>query len=553
MDCLGEQAGSGVIATASEQRATTAIAVLPNEARTAYAQLLDALQEAYPVRFVGAHELEGAAGLVVFPGGTAPPRLDVPCLALEAPEPAHGRGTSFRVELSRNVLLDRPLHAQRLLEHRGIQPTGIGANRGDVVLACSDGKPIWTCTGNGRHRERASALPCELEPGAFLRDHLRAGHFWSLLPLAHFLKRICDEGRQPHPTAACFVLDDANVRASSYGYVRFPALAADARAHAYHVAVAAIPLDLVLPPRRGVRFFRENRPALSLVVHGNDHLHHEMERARSPAEADRLVGSAEARVRRFEERTDVAVERIMCPPHGTCGPETLAALARWGFRGLTASGSFPWEGFDDHRRWRLGGWLPAQLAGGGIPILPRYPLTANLDDLVFRAFLGQPLILYCHHDDLREGFDSFHAAVARVADLGGARWESLASIAASNANVRLAGNAATVTLYSCDVCIPRPAAPVVRVEVPRIFGRPEALRLVVDGVTHELHAGAGTTTMVVQNRRTEGALRIRLEAPRATAASRAAASWRPKAWPLARRVINEARDRVRPLVPSAGA
>ena len=65
---------------------------------------------------------------------------------------------------------------------------------------------------------------------------------------------------------------------------------------------------------------------------------------------------------RFERRAGVRIDRVMCPPHGGCSAETLAALYRCGFRCLAASRPFPWDGFADQRSWRLGGWLPAQLA-----------------------------------------------------------------------------------------------------------------------------------------------------------------------------------------------
>ena len=37
----------------------------------------------------------------------------------------------------------------------------------------------------------------------------------------------------------------------------------------------------------------------------------------------------------------------MCPPHGGCSAQTLAALLRCGFLGLAASRPFPWDAFSD--------------------------------------------------------------------------------------------------------------------------------------------------------------------------------------------------------------
>jgi hypothetical protein len=386
----------------------------------------------------------------------------------------------------------------------------------------------------------------ELADRDYLRDHLTASCFWSLLPLAHFLKRLTqDPVPLPRRNAACLVIDDPNVRFPSYGYVRFSQLGRDAREHGYHVSVATIPLDLVLPGQRGLQAFREHSQELSLVVHGNDHVHHELQQCRGPLEADRIIRTAEARVGRFEARTGFRIERVMCPPHGRCGPEALAALFRWNYEGLAAAHAFPWDGFEDQRGWPLGGWLPAQLARGGLPVLPRHPLGASLDDLVFRAFLDQPLIVYCHHTDFREGLGSIHSAVARVAELGEASWMSLEAIARTNAVVGVDGDVATVTTFSRDLRISRPAADSLRIAIPRIFGGGQATRIEVDDRPLDAELDGSREAFVDVPNRSDGELRVRLEARNSPATAR---DRRPKAWPLARRAMTETRDRAMPHV-----
>lgn len=528
------------------------VAVIPAAAAARYAELLRALEEAYPVRFTGTDgdDLGAASGVVVFPGGSRPQRLPAPCLVLEAPGAEDEPGASFTVELSRGAELQRALHGQRLGEDGRRPPPAVAIPAGGRALAFSRGRPIWTQSdGRDGDWQTASAVPAELGEHEFLRDHLTAGRFWSLLPLVQFVRRIAVGGsEQPRPLGACFVIDDPNVRFASYGHVRFAELARDARECGYHVAVATIPLDLLLPPERAAAAFREFPAELSLVVHGNDHVRGELERRRTPAAAERMIASAEARVARFEARAGVRVERVMCPPHGACGPETLQALFRSGFLALAASRPFPWDGFSDQRRWRLGGWLPAQLAGGGIPVLPRYHLGRSLDDLVFRAFLGQPLILYCHHADLRDGLGPFRAAVARAAELGDVRFMPLASIARASAVCRVQGGVATVTVYSGDVRIRRPPAETVRIEIPRTFGAGACLRLAVDGALHDVRLGAdGGGSIALANAPPGDDLRIRIVPPGHVAPA-TIRDWRPGVWPLARRAMTEARDRALPLV-----
>jgi hypothetical protein len=529
------------------------VAISPATATARYAELLGALEEAYPVRFAacaGGGEIGAASGLIVFPEGSRPERVAVPCLVLEGPGADHERGASFTVELSRCPELHRALHGQRLVEHDRRPPPAVAIPAGGRTLALAAGRPIWTlCDARDGDCQTASALPAELGEHEFLRDHLTAGRCWSLLPLVHFVRRIALGRPQPaQPHRACFVIDDPNVRRSSYGHVRFPELARDARECGYHVAVATIPLDLLLPGRGAAEVFREYRSELSLVVHGNDHVRRELERRRSAAAAERMVASAAARVGRFEARAGIRVDRVMCPPHGGCSEQTLEALFRCGFLGLAASRPFPWDRFSDHRRWRLGGWLPAQLAGGGIPVLPRYHLGRSLDDLVFRALLGQPLILYCHQADLRDGLEPFRAAAARAAELGDVRWMSLASITRASAACHVQDGVATVTPYSRDVRLRRPAARTLRLEIPRIFGAGDSVRLTVDGETRDVQPRPGGGAAVTLTNAPAGDdLRIRIEAPGHVAPA-TVRDWRPRAWPLARRAMTEARDRALPLV-----
>ena len=527
------------------------VAIIPGSARLRYGELLRALEEAYPVSFAGSSRSEiDAADAVIALACERPYGLRVPCLALEGPGPERERGSPFTVELSRSAGLDRALHSQRLLERHARPPAPLPNGAGTRVLATVAGKPVWVQSdADGVHHETASALPVELEDHEFLRDHLTAGRFWSLLPIVHFLKKLsCGVWTQSHIRPACFIIDDPNVRFSSYGYLSFPELARDARECNYHVAVATIPLDLVAPGRGAVGVFRSFRPELSLVVHGNDHVHRELERCRNAGGAERVLASALARVGRFERRTGIRIDRVMCPPHGGCSPEMLAALFTCGFLGLAASRPFPWDGFADQRRWRLGGWLPAQLAGGGLPVIPRYSISRNLDDLVFRAFLGQPLILYLHHADLRDGLEPLRAAARRIQDLGEARWMSLASITRRNAVCREHDGVATVTLYARDVRLPRPAAPRARLEVPRVFGASELLRFVVDGESHDVCVDAhGRASVTLADLPPGDELRIQISGPGHMAAA-AAWDWRPRAWPVARRVMTEARDRALPVV-----
>jgi len=226
----------------------------------------------------------------------------------------------------------------------------------------------------------------------------------------------------------------------------------------------------------------------------------------------------------------------------------LGALFRSGFLGLAASRPFPWDAFSGHARWRLGGWLPAQLASGGLPVVSRYLLTRNLDDLVFRAFLDQPLILYCHHSDLRDTLHAVHAAVVRAAEIGDVRWGSLASITRRNAVCRVRDGVATVAVYSRDLRIPRPRASSIRIEVPPIFGGTDPLPIVLNGRRYDVPtATSGGYSFMADSDDAADELRVRICGGGGACAA-SFRDWRPSAWPLTRRVLTESRDRALPIV-----
>ena len=113
--------------------------------------------------------------------------------------------------------------------------------------------------------------------GQTLRDHLCPGSFMGLLPLLHFLGQLLgDQGwKLPAPRAA-FVIDDPNLHWPSYGFLKYPQLAEHASRHGYHLAFATVPLDGWRVDARAVATMREHPAALSLLIHGNDHVAREL-------------------------------------------------------------------------------------------------------------------------------------------------------------------------------------------------------------------------------------------------------------------------------------
>ncbi|HEY7961331.1 MAG TPA: hypothetical protein VID29_05360 [Solirubrobacteraceae bacterium] len=333
-------------------------------------------------------------------------------------------------------------------------------------------------------------LPAELAPGEALRERLRPDRHRALLALARFLRELTAPG--PAPLHAAFVIDDPNLRRRRYGHIDYARLLAHARGHGYHMSIATVPLDARLADPRAVRVFAAGTEHLSLCVHGNDHDGPELGRPHSYAQSLALVAQAVRRVAGFEARTGLAVERVMAPPHERLAEPVAHALRACGFRAVTSTRPYPWVASTPAQSWLarppaagpLAAWGPVDVVAGGLPVLLRADFEHPRADLALRAFLGQPLILYGHHDLLADGAERLAAAAAQIQALGDVRWGSLATIARA-----LAPSPATAAPLANGPASagPAPAPPpldahsLAAIPAPRRRLRPRARRLLSEG------------------------------------------------------------------------
>ena len=100
--------------------------------------------------------------------------------------------------------------------------------------------------------------------------------------------------------------------------------------------------------------------------------------------------------------------------------------------------------------------------GGRRPSWPDVPcsalsLTCSAAEVALRAFLGQPLILYGHHDDLADGLEPLVDAARNVNRLG-VEWKSLGAIAATSYDLRVDGSTAIVQPWAGDCALRCPTA-----------------------------------------------------------------------------------------------
>jgi hypothetical protein len=440
--------------TPATQTRPARIGLFPAGERHTRARLFTALEQAYPVRFEGFASGEdtcwdGLDGLVsIGPECPAALPLETPCLHAVGEERPQDAPIA-PIALAEDPALARPPRGARLTDRWAGSLPAQALTRGQLTLATAGGAPAWVVDGrppgwearDGADRELVAAAPAELEEGEALRERLAPGRCLALLALIHFLRRVTREERaEASPLRAAFLLDDPNLHWPSYGHVRYAALARHAREHGYHLAVAMAPLDGRLVHPRAARIFREHPEELSICVHGNDHLGPELGRIASAADGLALARQALGRAAAFQRRTGISFEPVMVPPHEQLSEPAAQGLLAGGFGAVCVSRPYPWIaparpgaaaalGAGPPARGALAGWESREIVAGGLPVLLRAGFNAPREDLALRAFLGQPLILYGHHDLLAQGLDVLAQASAAIDALGAVRWESLAGIA----------------------------------------------------------------------------------------------------------------------------
>ena len=516
------------------------IGVSPARAFDMRRRLFRALAEATGARFARWSEasVERVDAVVLFSPATPPEGVRSLVFA-----PGDGAAATTQVSLGRQDGLDRRLWSRRLrdADAAGVPTLPAGPSDGVLAQTAEDGAPLWVRTGLV---DRAVVVPGELAENEVLRDVFRNGRFIAVLPLLHLARELEHEPRwRPPALRASIVFDDPNLRRASYGFVRYAELAHHAEQHRYHAVMATIPLDAGAVRREAARFFSSEHARLSLAVHGNDHLGRELARDVSDAEAQALTAHALRRIDELERRAEVRVARVMVPPHGALSERFAHALLRTGYEAVCTNHPYPWLKRPPADRLAAG-WGVAEIVVGGLPLIPRFRLR-DRDDLPLRAFLGQPLVLYGHSEDLAEGYEVLAEAARDVNAVGDVEWLSLGGIAETNYVARQQGETMTVRLFTRRARVQlQTSARFLVVELPPstdgfedvAIKAADAERLVVAGEPVDV---AGQSVIDVALARQDALSPLLVPSPRR------------RGWPMLRRLMTEARDRSLPRVPPA--
>jgi hypothetical protein len=311
----------------------------------------------------------------------------------------------------------------------------------EKVLASNEQGAIWSVTNiDGIKRFRSALALPHISVEQNFNDVFNGECFMEMLVLLHFMREVCSNtGYQNAPLRANFIIDDPNLHWPRYGFADYSEIVAHAQKENYHVSFATIPLDTWFTHAATADLFRTNSRWISLLIHGNNHAKVELARNYSEEMRKGLLQQALRRIECLEQKANIHVCRVMVPPHGACSDEMLAELLMCGFESACISaGSL--RAHNQEKPWvKTLGFFPAELIHG-FPVLPRWGLTGNVKNtLLLAAYLGQPMILRGHHQDLKDGMELFDEYARFINGLGNVFWSNMTDLSRLNYQWRVEG------------------------------------------------------------------------------------------------------------------
>jgi hypothetical protein len=325
---------------------------------------------------------------------------------------------------------------------RAVEPL-VTTERGAVFLKLGPGRLYLTL------------VPiADVSHNGLVKHEIDGARFMGLLPLMFFLRIALGERawRQSSASAA-FMVDDVNLRFTRYGFLRLRRLIAAAREQPFHTSLAMIPLDYRKTRASVAELVRRNPDLLSIVLHGVDHLRGEFSTEVPFEFAESTLLQGLLRMEAHERATAIVHARAVTFPHGLCNATWMRAMRSVGFDAAIASRSFPFR-----PEWEISDPLyelhPAETAFYGFPVVNRFRAEEPKEKLLFKAFLGKPLIIYTHHSFFNEGLDPVLEIAEFLNRQVSPKWTSVDTILRSNYQVKRVGRDIALRAFSNRIFVP---------------------------------------------------------------------------------------------------
>jgi hypothetical protein len=515
--------------------------------------LLTALAELYPVEFrrIVPSGYHGLDALVVLDGdlakGLAAAADGLPSLVAGEQPGAPQVVVPGEVRFGASEVLDDYLRKQVMAGGGSRRPSVLTVQPGDEIVASMSGQPVWLARpwGKGVCQIAGASLPLVREK-ELLFQHFHEDRFLQLLPLMNFLRQLVkDIEWRSASLPACFVVDDPSLYRPSYGHLNFRRLAEHATKDNFFVSVATIPLDTWWVNRGVVETFRSFSPRLSVLIHGNNHTAREM-LPKDGAGCLAVAAQALRRVERLQQRHQLEVFKIMEPPHGALADRVFPHLLALGYE-ATLGETKLLARHNPAAAWPAGFGLDrSQILGGGMPLIPRFKMSPHWrNGVLLAAFLRQPIVIVLHHEDVADGYEPLVEVARMINQLNGVTWTSPLGIARSNYTELRREDELNIKAYSRRIllAIP-PGIKSLSIRRPWLQGGGTE-ELVMRNSGREIFRAAGSGILGPIPLESPCELEV-YSPPTNPIDHRTVRVPRFRCWPVARKVLMEARDRSAP-------
>jgi len=282
--------------------------------------------------------------------------------------------------------------------------------------------------------------------------------FLDALPVLVFARRVLGGTAWRAPLCqANVIVDDPNLRFRRYGHLDFRQAATLAQERHFHLTVGFVPIDYRRTAPAIARLLHENPKSNSLDFHGNDHLKREMGRNVAYSVADFSVRQALARMDHHRSLTGLRAARVMTLPHGVVNRVWVKALSSAGYAAAIARRSYSFaENPEEEGADALYEMRPAETSLLGFPIINRFRLEDPIEEVLFAAWLGKPIILYTHH----HSFADWNTLVAKVEFVNRHAqpvWTDIETLVRHNYLLRQTSTIVEVATFSNDIEVTVPA------------------------------------------------------------------------------------------------
>ncbi len=256
--------------------------------------------------------------------------------------------------------------------------------------------------------------------------------FSAVAPFMVFVKYAAGEYGWHSPGAYANLTIDDPWLIEPYGFLNYEKLLHEMDKHNFHTTIAFIPWNFDRSHASVASIFTSRQDRFSVAIHGNNHDHREFDQV-SLASAhvqEENIKQALGRMGRFSALTGITYDPVMVFPHGIAPATTLAILKQYSFLATVNSQDVP-----------LGSAAPAgpdfslrsfTIKYSQFPSIMRWSAEVPIPEstLAVNAFLGNPILLYGHHELFRTGSDAFNPVADTVNRLvPGVHWCSLGCIA----------------------------------------------------------------------------------------------------------------------------